>query len=147
MTPDSHTDTEATVLIQSNSWKVKDIYDEVTFCLTQEWHHEEWKPTPALIHNKSGTSSQYLGQKYDPDKIDLAADGWTHDHCAICWWTIHESDNEDEGKEYRNEYNAWLCSECYKQFIEGNALHLKTTGKMSLPTGNHSTNSTQTTLP
>ena len=122
MPPDSHIEMEATVQIHDDTWKVKDIQDQVSWCLLQQWHEEKWMPTPALIHKKGGIRRQYRGQKYDPDKIDLVADGWTHDHCEICWWTIHESDNDNEGRGYRNEYNAWICTECYIQFIEGLSL-------------------------
>ena len=129
MTPDSHTDTEATVLIHGNAWKVKDIYDEVSFCLKQQWHQEEWKPTPALVHKVGGTRSHYHGQKYDSEKIDFVADGWTHDHCAICWWTLHKTDIEDEKTGYRNESNVWLCAECFRQFIEADIRDKMTANK------------------
>ncbi len=40
---------------------------------------------------------------------------------AVCWWKIRESDDPAIGIGYTNGYQ-WLCAECYRQFIEGNAL-------------------------
>lgn len=117
---------EPTVLIHGDAWKVADVMNDVAWCLTQNWHHETWKPSAALIH-KTGKSSQFIGQKFDPEKIDLVEDGWTHDHCSICWWTLIESEDLENGTGYRNEWNAWLCCECYKQFVCDDILRLKTT--------------------
>ena len=108
---------ESSVLIHGSEWKWKDIADTVEWCLTQTWNRETWKPTAALVHKKGGTVSQYRGQKFDPDKIDLVEDGWTHDHCEICWWTLHESDDADDGVGYRNETNGWICTECFDHFV------------------------------
>ncbi|NDC39552.1 MAG: hypothetical protein EBZ48_16190 [Proteobacteria bacterium] len=116
--PASPSSEESTVLIHGSEWKTKDIADAVEWCLTQTWHRETWKPTAALVHKKGGTVSQYRGQKFDPDKIDLVERGWTHDHCEICWWTLRESDDADDGEGYHNETNGWICSECFQQFIE-----------------------------
>jgi hypothetical protein len=126
MTPaPGHEQDDPTVVIHGDRWKVKDVVDDVRFAITQNWHRERWKPTPALIHKKGGRSTQYRGQKFDPEKIDLVADGWNHDHCAICWWTLHETENPEEGTGYRNDTNAWICSECYQQFIEEDILNIK----------------------
>jgi hypothetical protein len=116
---------EPTVLIHGNPWKVKDVAEEVANLVKEDWHREIWKPAPALIHKKGGVSTQYRGQKFDPEKIDLVPDGWDHDHCAICWWTLHETGDEDEGIGYRNESNVWLCVECFRLFIESDILKIK----------------------
>ena len=115
--PSSASSDDTTVLIHGSAWKTKDIADSVEWCLTQTWRRETWKPTAALVHKKGGTVSQYRGQKFDPDKIDLVEDGWSHDHCEICWWTLRESDDPDDGVGYRNETNGWICSECFEQFV------------------------------
>ena len=115
----SESSDESTVSIHGSPWKTKDIADSVEWCLTQNWHRETWRPSAALVHKKGGTVSQYRGQKFDPDKIDLVEDGWSHDHCEICWWTLRESDDPDEGVGYRNETNGWICAQCFEQFVRG----------------------------
>ncbi|MFD2257460.1 hypothetical protein ACFSSA_12320, partial [Luteolibacter algae] len=114
--PASPSSEEPTVLIHGSEWKTKDIAEAVEWCLTQTWHCETWKPTAALVQ-KSGTVSQYRGQKFDPDKIGLVKDGWTHDHCEICWWTLRESNDAADGVGYRNETNGWICTECFNHFV------------------------------
>ena len=120
-----HTRDEPTVLIHGNQWKTKDVADEVRILISQKWHQEIWRPTPALIHKNGGRSSQYRGQKFDPEKIDLVPEGWNHDHCAICWWTLHETDEPENGVGYCNGANVWICSECFHQFIEADILNIK----------------------
>ena len=118
-------DEEPTIQIHGNTWLVKDIMNEVLWCLSQNWRKEKWRPTAALVHKQGGRISQYLGQRFDPEKIELVSDGWNHDHCSICWWTLHESDDRDEGEGYLNEANSWLCTECYLKLIRDDALNLK----------------------
>lgn len=105
------------ITLHGEEWNLGDLAHEIAWCLSQKWHKEIWKPSPALIHNKGGTSSQYRGQKFDPEKITLVADGWNHDHCAICWHTLFETDTEEDGTGYRNEFNAWLCTECFEKIV------------------------------
>lgn len=116
---------DRTVTIHGDEWKINDITDAVAWALTQVWRREAWKASPALIDKSGANSNQYTGQSFDASKTDLVHDGWTHDHCPICWWALHETDNEDEGEGYCNQDNVWLCSECYCQFIRVDSLNLK----------------------
>jgi hypothetical protein len=126
MTPETpQTNDEPTVVIHGDRWKIKDVADDVRSLVTQTRRREIWKPTAALIHKKGGRSTQYRGQKFDPEKISLVSDGWNHDHCAICWWTLHETDDPEKGIGYRNETNVWICSECYQHFFEQDILNFK----------------------
>ena len=120
---------EPSTLIHGDLWKVKDVEDEVTWCLTQEWHKETWRPSPALIQKDGGSCSQYLGQKFDPEKSDLIEVGWDHDHCEICWWTLHEAEDEAQGVGYRNEGRSWLCTECFERFVRDDTMNLKTSSE------------------
>lgn len=116
---------EPTVLIHGDHWKIKDVADEVRLLINEEWRREDWKPTPALIHKRGGRSTQYRGQKFNPEKIDLVTDGWNHDHCAICWWTLYATDDPANGIGYHNQNYVWICSECFQQFIEADILNIK----------------------
>lgn len=127
-----HNQDDPTVLIHGDRWKIRDVADEVRSLIKENWHREVWKPTPALVHKKGGRSTQYRGQKFDPEKIDLVKDGWNHDHCAICWWTLHETEVPDNGIGYHNENNVWICSECFQQFFEADILNLKTNSEQDV---------------
>jgi hypothetical protein len=116
---------EPTILIHGSLWKIRDIVDTVSERIQQNWRREKWSAIPALIHRTGGVSSQYRGQTFVPTKIDLVPGGWNHDHCVVCWWTLHETDNEEEGIGYRNDSEEWLCTECYKQFVNDNILRIK----------------------
>ena len=116
---------EPTVLIRGNPWKIKDVFAAVSERIQQSWHREIWKASPALIHRKGGVSSPYQGQAFDPEKVDLIPGRWTHDHCVICWWTLYETDNAENGVGFRNDWGEWSCAECYQQFLRDNILNIQ----------------------
>lgn len=108
---------EPTVLIHGNPWKHADIAEQVAACRTHTWHRERWQRRPALVHRVGGTRSRYHGQTFDATKIDLVPDGWSHDHCAICWWTLHDSGSDDERIGYSDQRGDWVCTVCYELFL------------------------------
>lgn len=110
------TDQHATVLIHGEEWKWSDIEDSVCACRGSSWNREIWKPSPALIDRKGTSTTRYVGQQYDTTRTRLVPDGWTHDHCEICWWTLHESEDEAEGVGYTDGHN-WICIECHGRFV------------------------------
>jgi hypothetical protein len=107
------------VRIHGDMWKVADVIEEVRRCRTVTWTAQAWQPVPALVHRSGSRVSLYRGQAFDPGKIDLVPDGWTHEHCLICNYRIHD----EEG--YRDAFtcgdHAWICAECYEQFIDNDA--------------------------
>jgi len=104
------------VTIHGEKWKMADIKESVEWVREQPWKKEKWVARAALI--SKGSTSDYVGQKYDPEKTELVEDGWSHDHCEVCWWTLCESDNQVEGEGYTTNGHAWLCSECYETFVQ-----------------------------
>jgi len=48
--------------------------------------------------------------------MSLVVAGWTHDHCEICTWELHASDDPEHGIGYSHDVD-WICSECYELFI------------------------------
>jgi hypothetical protein len=118
------TEGDPTVTIHGNPWKITHIQEEVRACFAGSWQRETWKPSPALIDKTGGSVRTYHGQKFDPKHFDLVDNGWTHDHCSICWWSLHESDDPEVGVGYRTQSGHWLCSECYGRFIRDNELAL-----------------------
>ena len=110
---------EATVRIHGSDWKLADVEDAVAFCREHRWRREQWVRRDALVQ-RTGTTSLYTGQRYDPAYCELVRGGWSHDHCEICWWTLSEGGDEEHSVGYTNG-GRWICSECYRHFIETKA--------------------------
>lgn len=81
------------------------------------WEYKDWKPSPALVDKNGFASNQYVGQKYDPNSLTVDKEGWTHDHCEVCWTRLCINKEECETSGY-NSANQWLCNSCYNRFIK-----------------------------
>ncbi len=68
------------------------------------------------MHKSGSRTSLYVGQKFDPQYIDLVDDGWTHDHCEICYKDLYEIEDPEHGEGYTNGQD-WICSECYLKYV------------------------------
>ena len=110
---------DTTVTIHGRAWKRADIEDAIAACRTHQWRREQWVRRDALVQ-RTGTTSLYVGQKYDPAYYELVHGGWTHDHCEICCWTLSEGGDEEHSLGYTDGME-WICGECYCQFIETTA--------------------------
>jgi len=110
---------EATVRIHGSDWKLADVEDAVAFCQEHRWRREQWVRRDALVQ-RTGTTSLYTGQRYDPAYCELVRGGWSHDHCEICWWTLSEGGDEEHSVGY-TVGGRWICSECYGHFIKTKA--------------------------
>lgn len=110
-----------TITLHGNEWKLADIQEDLDWCRQQSWKCQRWQASAALVHKKGGSASLCIGQKFDPDKIDLVEDGWTHDHCAICWHTLFDGEKEEENTGWTDGKRNWLCLECHEKLITGKA--------------------------
>ena len=107
---------DTTVTIHGSPWKRADIEDALADCRSHQWRREQWVCRDALVQ-RTGTTSLYVGQRYDPASYELVRGGWRHDHCEICWWTLSEGGDEEHSIGH-TDGRRWICSECYHQFIE-----------------------------
>ncbi len=103
------------VTIHGDKWKSADIEEAVDWAAGEVWKKQKWLPRAALI--SKGKTSEYAGQNFNPKYTKLVEDGWSHDHCEICWWSLHESEDPDFGEGYTNDGRSWLCTECYEKFV------------------------------
>jgi hypothetical protein len=103
------------VEIHGDKWKWSDIQEAIEWARFQVWHKRKWRLRPALV--SKGSVADFKGQRYDPAHTKLVEDGWSHDHCEICWWTLHESEDPETGEGYTSDGHKWLCSECFSRFI------------------------------
>ncbi|GHC10564.1 hypothetical protein GCM10007047_29930 [Cerasicoccus arenae] len=76
------------IRIHGNDWHAHDISENVNWCKAHNW--------------------KFIRYAKEDD----------HDHCLICYWTIHKSDDPEVGEAYFYGGSTWLCSECYGQFIK-----------------------------
>lgn len=106
---------EEYVSIHGDKWKIFDINEQIKWAREQVWKKQKWLPRAALV--SKGKTSEYVGQSYRPEYTRLVEDGWSHDHCEICWWSLYETDNPESGVGYTTDGRTWLCSECYEKFI------------------------------
>jgi hypothetical protein len=104
------------VTIHGDTWKWADIEESVEWARNQQWKKQKWVARAALV--SKGSTSDYVGQKYNPEHTKLVEDGWTHDHCEICWWSLHETEEPEHSEGYTTNGHKWVCTECYTQFIE-----------------------------
>ncbi len=79
------------VIIHGDEWQQDHIAEPVQWAKTKVWVKEAWSSD---------------------------AEGWEHDHCQICWWSLHKSEHAEHGVGYHNHDNDnWVCTECHDQFI------------------------------
>ena len=83
-----------------------------------KWTYKIWETTPALIDKSGGSSRQYVGQNFDSKYFDLVENGWTHDHCEICFHTISNVESYGDTDGFKTENGDWICKECYNLFIK-----------------------------
>lgn len=107
---------DRTVQLHGTAWELSDLTDAIADCQNEAWEERAWVPSDMLVDRRGGRMSLYVGQTYDPAKIDLVKGGWNHDHCEICWWDLYESADPDHGIGYTNG-ERWLCTECYAKLI------------------------------
>ena len=82
----------------------------------QKWQAQKWQPRDALLHKTSNRTTLFVGQKYDPEKIEFLSEGWTHDHCEICYQELYYSEEPKFGYAFTNG-QEWICSECYLKYM------------------------------
>ena len=110
---------DETVTIHGDEWKWTDIEESVEWARKQEWTKQKWVPRAALVSR--GKISDYVGQKFIPEYTKLVEDGWDHDHCEICSWKLHETEDPLHGEGFTIDGHDWLCQECFIQFIASGA--------------------------
>ena len=91
--------------------------DDIKYFKSLNFKFETWKPSPALIDRSGFASHQYRGQNFAAGFFTIDPEGWTHDHCEICWKTFCENDDECEKSGFVCE-NQWICVNCYNVYIK-----------------------------
>ena len=86
---------ERTVIIHGDKWKYEHVADEIEECKKSKWAKQNWSPSPTLVHKSGKSSTKYTGQEYNTEQFKYVKDGWDHDHCEICWWSIHDTEDEE----------------------------------------------------
>lgn len=82
------------------------------------WEKHPCIPRDALVKRDSGCAMLYHGENYDANEFELVKQGWTHDHCMICWRMLYSADDPEQSVGYTNG-QEWLCENCYAVVIAG----------------------------
>ncbi len=104
------------VKIRGQYWDAAYVRDAVRRCCEHNWHWQKaaWKPRDMCVNRKSGRISLDASLAADAENFELLKGGWKKNHCVICHWELHESD-DDHGAGYNNGRD-WICTECYDKF-------------------------------
>lgn len=95
----------ALVLDRDHKWMRKEFQAQDAF-------EPEWSP-------RGG--AHYWGKAHEnataPGRV--IPGGWNHQHCAICWSKISQS---EQMHGYRSEEDIWVCEACYNRYIKPGSL-------------------------
>jgi hypothetical protein len=101
------------IKLPNGDFEIEQIRKIVSEININEFKLTKWHPLPALIDKKSGSIHLYRGQRFDPLYFELDKEGWTHDHCIICFNRISETSD----KPYFNDVD-WICKSCYESLFK-----------------------------
>lgn len=82
----------------------------------RSWKRATYCRRAALVSLDDQRLILYTGQVFDPSTYKIVERGWTHDHCALCNWSVGESDDPKHGIGY-TDGSLWLCTGCFEQFF------------------------------
>ena len=107
---------EDSVEIHGELWSANSVRELAEYYRKFNWEKRQWVARDALLFRSSAGLFFYSGQPFDPAQAELLKGGWREDHCAICWWTLTDSDSLGHDRGYTNGQD-WLCRECYERFV------------------------------
>jgi hypothetical protein len=86
--------------------------EDLKWAIELNWTETIWKPKDALVEMSGGSNWLYTGQTFDNGKVKLVKNGWTHDHCDICFSNIRKKDSCAVSE------NQIICTEYHNNFIK-----------------------------
>lgn len=95
-----------TVVIHGAEWQRDHVADQIQNCRDRSWRRQRWVRRDMILIDGRCVSTA-------PHRI---SEGWDHDHCAICFWELFETDDDQHGFGY-TDGRGWICCECHDQFI------------------------------
>lgn len=119
-----------TIKIREDDWEVDYLRCMLRGLKPGAFTKQRWVPRDALVTKDGTRATIYTGQSYDPENMTLRKNVWSHDHCEACNWVLNDDEGEEHAVGYFNGYN-WLCTECYRLFIQENRLGLEP-GRLAL---------------
>lgn len=88
------------------------ITEDIPWFKQFNWTKEIWTSKDALIDKEGGITHLFYGQVYNKTKFDIIKNGWTHEHCDICFSGVRNGDIC-----YTHE-GEMICDLCYIDFIK-----------------------------
>ncbi|WP_091147065.1 hypothetical protein [Flavobacterium caeni] len=99
--------------------EIKQIREAVEQIEKENYAFKNWFPRPGLKEKNEEVASRiYVGQTYDKNQFDIVKDGWTHDHCEICFKTLDDDDG-GENSETSGYFDGsdWICKSCFEELV------------------------------
>jgi hypothetical protein len=76
---------------------------ELVFDNSIIWKRHKFEPHDSTVH-------------YPDGRVEIAKDGWDHEHCRICLQKISTFET-DKNYGYVNQSDHWLCESCYQNYV------------------------------
>lgn len=117
------------VKLKTGNIEINHIREMVNEIEKENYTLKKWFPRPGLKEkNTEFVSRLYIGQSYDKNQFDLVEDGWTHDHCEICFEAIGGDESEYlEIEGYFDGYD-WICKSCFEELVLADNIEMKLNG-------------------
>lgn len=100
--------------IKRNAAYIRDVVSRIRI-YNWYWHKTVWTPRDIVINRETGQVSFEMILARNSETFMPVREGWQRDHCFLCRWEPHESEDE-HGTGYTNG-RYWLCMECCERFI------------------------------
>lgn len=98
------------------SFAPEQLEERLQWIQGRSWKKVDYQRRAALVSRDGQSLKLYRGQDFDPAEEELSERGWTHDHCALCNWSIGESTDLEQGSGY-TDGELWLCLGCGERFV------------------------------
>jgi hypothetical protein len=102
--------------IHGESWSAGFVRKRSDYYQQFHWERRRWAARDALVERSNRKLHLYTGQSYNPEQFEFVKDGWSEDHCVICWWKLRGMDSLERGEGYTNGQD-WLCTVCYDRLV------------------------------
>jgi hypothetical protein len=106
------------VKLPTGDVEIEHIRETVLEIKGQNFEHKTWYPRPGLRDKKSNfVTHLYTGQTFDKEYFTLDNNGWTDDHCIICFKTLGSDPNHYTDTDGYFNGADWVCKTCYNELV------------------------------
>lgn len=100
-----------------NKWEDEYYQEPLRVIVDRNFSQKVFSPFDAIKSLKSDngcfTMSPYRGEKFNPAENYIVPQGWDHEHCDVCRFTI-----KTDYTFWVNKINQMLCDECHDYLLK-----------------------------